>query len=55
MPRIDASGTTWVQPRLVVEVRTLMLTADHRLRQPTYLGVRHDLTPEELREVEEGG
>ena len=35
VPRIDASGTTWVEPRLVVEVRTLMLTADHRLRQPT--------------------
>ncbi|MBM6401307.1 non-homologous end-joining DNA ligase [Phycicoccus sonneratiae] len=55
VPRVDASGTTWVEPTLVVEVRTLMLTADHRLRQPTYLGVRHDLTPEELREVEEGG
>ncbi|MBD3781953.1 MAG: non-homologous end-joining DNA ligase [Micrococcales bacterium] len=55
VPRIDASGTTWVEPTVVVEVRTLQLTADHRLRQPTYLGVRHDLTPAELQEVEEGG
>ncbi|PKW27910.1 non-homologous end-joining DNA ligase [Phycicoccus duodecadis] len=55
VPRIDASGATWVRPALVVEVRTLMLTADHRLRQPTYLGVRHDLTPAELQEVEDGG
>lgn len=55
VPRVDASGATWVRPALVVEVRTLMLTADHRLRQPTYLGVRHDLTPAELQEVEDGG
>ena len=55
VPRVDASGTTWVEPRVVVEVRTLQLTAGHRLRQPTYLGVRHDLTPEDLQEVGDGG
>ncbi|MBT9256819.1 non-homologous end-joining DNA ligase [Phycicoccus sp. MAQZ13P-2] len=55
VPRIDASGTTWVEPAVVVEVRTLQLTPDHRLRQPTFLGVRADLTPDELQEVEEGG
>lgn len=55
VPRLDADGTSWVQPRLVVEVRTLMLTADHRLRQPTYLGVRDDLTPADLQEVGDGG
>lgn len=55
VPRIDADGTTWVRPALVVEVRTLMLTKDHRLRQPTYLGVRADLTAEDLQEVEDGG
>ncbi len=55
VPRLDADGTTWVEPQVVVEVRTLQLTSGHRLRQPTYLGVRHDLTPEELREVEDGG
>ncbi|NHI19476.1 DNA ligase [Phycicoccus endophyticus] len=55
VPRIDARGTTWVQPRVVLEVATLELTAGHRLRQPSVLGVRTDLTPEELAEVEEGG
>lgn len=55
VPAVDASGTTWVEPRVVVEVRALQLTAGHRLRQPTYLGVRHDLTPEDLQEVEDGG
>ncbi len=55
VPRVDADGTTWVRPGLVLEVGTLMLTADHRLRQPTYLGVRADLTPRDLEEVEDGG
>ena len=53
--RLDADGTTWVRPRLVVEVGTLMLTKDHRLRQPAYVGLRADLTPEDLQEVEDGG
>src|SRR4051794_23861996 len=40
MPAMDAKETTWVEPTLVVEVRTLELTGQHRLRQPAYLGVR---------------
>ena len=55
VPRLDADGTTWVRPRLVVEVGTLMLTKDHRLRQPAYVGLRADLTPDDLQEVEDGG
>jgi bifunctional non-homologous end joining protein LigD len=55
VPRLDATGTTWVEPRVVVEVRTLQLTSGHRLRQPTFLGVRHDLMPEDLQEVGDGG
>ncbi|MFQ6171037.1 non-homologous end-joining DNA ligase [Oryzobacter sp. R7] len=53
VPAVDASGTTWVEPRLVVEVRALELTGQHRLRQPTYLGVRSDLTPDDLVEAED--
>ncbi len=53
VPSIDASGTTWVEPRVVVDVRTLELTGQHRLRQPAYLGVRSDLTPEDLTEVDD--
>lgn len=53
VPGIDAKGTTWVEPRLVIEVRALELTGQHRLRQPAYLGVRSDLTPEDLTEAED--
>lgn len=52
VPRIDAAGATWVRPRLVVEARTLEVTRDGRLRQPAYLGIRTDLTPEDLQEVD---
>jgi bifunctional non-homologous end joining protein LigD len=48
VPRLDASGVTWVEPVLVVEVRTLEVTRDGRLRQPAYLGIRTDLTPADL-------
>jgi bifunctional non-homologous end joining protein LigD len=53
VPSMDAVGTTWVHPRLVVEVRALELTGQHRLRQPAYLGVRTDLVPADLEEVED--
>ena len=33
---------------VVVEARTLEVTRDGRLRHPAYLGVRTDLTPEEM-------
>ncbi|MGL5863760.1 MAG: non-homologous end-joining DNA ligase [Phycicoccus sp.] len=48
VPRIDAAGATWVEPELVVEVRALELTGQHRLRAPSFVGIRHDLTPAEL-------
>ncbi|WP_392543691.1 non-homologous end-joining DNA ligase [Oryzobacter telluris] len=53
VPAIDANGTRWVEPRLVIEVKALELTGQHRLRQPAYLGVRSDLTPADLTEVED--
>ncbi len=54
VPAVDAAGAVWVEPSLVVEVRTLGPTAGGRLRQPAYLGVRHDLTPADLVEVHDG-
>jgi bifunctional non-homologous end joining protein LigD len=48
VPTIDARGATWVEPKIVVEVRALELTAGGRLRQPAYLGMRSDLTPADL-------
>ncbi len=47
VPRVDASGTTWVEPRVVVDIDTHGLGYD-RLRQPSFQGIRSDLSPEDL-------
>ncbi|MBC2933024.1 non-homologous end-joining DNA ligase [Nocardioides sp. zg-1228] len=47
VPRVDAAGTFWVEPRVVVDVDTHGLGYD-RLRQPSFQGVRDDVTPEDL-------
>ena len=38
----------WVKPEIVVEVKFNEWTADRRLRQPIFLGVRDDKSPEEV-------
>jgi bifunctional non-homologous end joining protein LigD len=48
VPKIDALGTTWVEPVLVVDVESLGPSAQGRIRQPAYIGTRADLTPEDL-------
>jgi bifunctional non-homologous end joining protein LigD len=48
VPRVDARGTTWVRPEVVVEIASLGLTPGQRLRQPSYLGLRTDLGAAEL-------
>jgi len=48
VPRLDAVGTTWVEPVLVVDVESLGPSAQGRVRQPSYVGTRADLTPEDL-------
>ena len=48
VPKLDALGTHWVEPLLVVDVEALGLTPQRRLRQPSYRGVRTDLGPEDL-------
>jgi bifunctional non-homologous end joining protein LigD len=48
VPRADALGTTWVEPTLLIEVRHLGRTEGGRLRQPVFLGVRTDLTLQDL-------
>ncbi|MDN5743949.1 MAG: non-homologous end-joining DNA ligase [Nocardioidaceae bacterium] len=47
VPRADATGTIWVQPRVVVDVDTHSV-GYQRLRQPSYQGVRAELTPDDL-------
>jgi len=48
VPKVDAQGTVWLEPVLVVDVDTHGLGYE-RLRQPSYQGVRGDLTPDDLR------
>ena len=48
VPKVDAQGTTWVRPEVVVDVACLGLTPGGRLRQPSFIGVRADLLPEDL-------
>lgn len=50
VPRVDALGTHWVEPIVVVDVEALGLSGQQRLRQPAYRGVRPDLTPDTLLE-----
>lgn len=47
VPRVDAAGTTWVEPVVVVDIDTHGL-GYARLRQPSYQGVRSDLVPDDL-------
>ncbi len=51
VPQVDARGATWVRPELVVEVASLGLTPQRRLRQPAFLSVRRDLRPADLSEL----
>ncbi|WP_239456495.1 non-homologous end-joining DNA ligase [Nocardioides solisilvae] len=48
VPRVDAVGTRWVRPELVVDVESLGFSHHDRLRQPSFRGVRTDLTPADL-------
>ena len=48
VPKVDAAGTHWVEPFLVVDVDSHATAKNQRLRQPSYRGVRTDLSPEDL-------
>ena len=48
VPKEDVVGTHWLRPEVVVEVASLGLTPQQRLRQPAFLGVRQDLEPADL-------
>jgi bifunctional non-homologous end joining protein LigD len=49
VPRADATGARWVEPRLLVEVAHLGHGGQGRLRQPSVKGIRTDLRPEDVR------
>jgi ATP-dependent DNA ligase len=44
-----APGTTWVRPKLVAQIAFAEWTADGKLRQPAFLGLRTDKAPAECR------
>jgi len=48
VPAIDATGTFWVEPFLVVDVDSLNRMPIQRLRQPSYRGIRTDIDPSDL-------
>lgn len=54
VPREDSVGVTWVRPEIVVDLRSLGESSGGRLRQPSYVGLRPDLTPEDLVEAGDG-
>lgn len=69
VPTADAAGAHWVRPELIIDVRSLGDAgrqrglagrrtrrggADDRLRQPSYLGLRTDLSPTDLTELTDG-
>lgn len=49
VPREDAVGSHWIEPVLVVDVESHG-RGYQRLRQPSYQGIRTDLSPDDLRE-----
>lgn len=48
VPRVDRRGAQWVTPEVVIDIEYHAVTHDGRLRQPSWKGVRTDLTPEDL-------
>jgi len=52
MPRVRKSDVRWVEPELVVEVEFVEWTHEGHLRFPTFLGLREDKMPEDVRREE---
>jgi len=48
MTRSEMRKCTWLKPELVCQVRFAEWTRDNHLRQPAFLGLREDRSPEEV-------
>jgi bifunctional non-homologous end joining protein LigD len=44
----EESGVTYLAPRLVAQISYQELTADNKLRQPVFLGLREDKSAKEV-------
>jgi bifunctional non-homologous end joining protein LigD len=51
-PRVRKGDIVWTLPELVAEVEFVEWTHDHRLRAPSYKGLRIDKSPREVHEEE---
>ncbi len=49
MPRVRRGDVVWVAPELVAEIEFAEWTHDGHLRAPSYVGLREDKPPEEVR------
>gem|GEM_PF-6325439 len=49
MPRGQLGRSTWVQPKLVAQVKYNEMTASGVLRQPSYVGLRDDKRARDVR------
>jgi bifunctional non-homologous end joining protein LigD len=49
LPAPKEKGATWVEPKLVAQLAFHEWTGDGKLRQPSFLGLRDDKSPEECR------
>ncbi|HEX5034278.1 MAG TPA: non-homologous end-joining DNA ligase, partial [bacterium] len=49
IPPSEMKRCTWIDPKLVAEVRFSEWTRDGHLRQPVFLGIRPDLSPREVK------
>ncbi len=54
IPRADADGCTWLTPSLVADLEYHGVSEGGRLRQPTWRGLRPDLTAADLRDTPGG-
>jgi len=48
VPREDARGASWVEPKLVAEIAFAEFTAENRVRHASFLGLRQDKPAEEV-------
>jgi bifunctional non-homologous end joining protein LigD len=49
VPRIEARGASWIEPKLVAEIAFAEMTADGRVRHGSFLGLRVDKKASEVK------